>query len=365
MRVALLRLLAVRPDRVLLRLVAALAIVAALTALQHWGMARFEPDPALAPLRPLQAPPDEAARLVRPAPGQGRVDLAPGSARLVSPGEQGIVAVRLAVPADRPLAGVRVAARLSSEAVRPAGDWRSGAHLRVVGVAEDGRPLFDRELHLARLVGTRTAFWVRRDVPLPPGSHGAFLVAELVRAKGELQLDELSLVPLRERPLFRLARAALIFGWIVVGGWTVLRLLALLRSPLLAGALGLAASAAIVLLVLPRSPEQQLLHELAQLLGLGSVDPGALGDLGHVLMFAALALVATAAVRGLSPWIVLLTLAIAAPLAELVQLVTIGRSAEAADALRNLLGVAVGGGLGLLLRRLPRARAALDRGSSA
>lgn len=365
MRDRLLRLLAVRPDPVLLRLLAGLALLAAATAWHQWGMQRLEPVPGGGVLRPLAAGAQGDAP-VRTYPGIGRVELAAGAARLVSPAPTGSVALRVTVPSGAPLAGLGVAARLAAEALEPAAADRSaGGHLRLVGRAEDGRLLFDRELHLARLAGTRAAFPLRRDVALPSGAVGATLEVELVRASGTLEIADLVLLPLRERPLFRLARAALILGWILVGGWTLIRLLGRLRSPVLAGLLGLGAALAVALLVLPRAPERRLLGEAARLLGLDGLDAGALGDLGHVAIFAGLALVATAAIRGLPPWSVLLVLAVAAPLAEYVQLLTDGRSAELSDALRNLVGAALGFGLGLLLRRLAPARAALGRGRTA
>lgn len=363
MRALLLRLLAIRPNPVLLRLLAALAVLAALTAWHEWGMIRLEPAPGAEALRPLQAGPDGPAP-VRTYPGLGRVELEPGAATLTSPVGTGSVALRVTVPSGDPLPGLRVTARLAAEDLKPAADWSSGGHLRLVGRAADGRLLFDRELHLARLVGTREPHPLRRDVPLPSGAVGATLEVELVRASGRLVVSDLALLPLRERPLFRLVRATLILGWILVGGWTVLRLLGNLGSPVLASALGLAATLAIVLLVLPRSPEQRLAGELARLLGLETFDLGRFGDIAHVLVFAGLALLATAAVRALSPWAVLLALALAAPVAEYVQLLTDGRSAEPGDALRNLAGVAIGGGLGLLLRRLLAARSAFGRGRS-
>ncbi len=371
MRTLLLRLLAIRPDPMLLRLVAALSLLAALTAWHAWGMARFEPEPRSEVLYPLRDGPDGPAP-VRLYPGPGRVELGPGSAMLENAAGTGIVALRVTVPSGRPLAGLRVSARLAAEDLKPAPDLSSGGHLRLVGRDAEGRLLFDRELHLARLAGTRAPYPFRRDVTLPTGSVGATLEVELVRASGRLVVSDLALLPLRERPFFRLARAGLILGWILVGGWTVLRLLGNLGSPLLAGTLGFAATVAIVLLVLPRSPEQRLAGELARLLGLESFDLERLGDIAHVLVFAGLALLATAAVRALSPWTVLLALALAAPVAEYVQLLTDGRSAEPADAVRNLAGVAIGGGVGLLLRRLPMARtrsgsgrAAFDRGRTA
>lgn len=364
MREKLFRLLAVRPDRVLLRLLAALALLAVLTAWQEWGMVRLEPEPRAAVLRPLAEGPEGPAP-VRTYPGIGRVELEPNAARLASPAASGSVALRVTVPSGEPLAGLRVALRLAAEDLKPAtSEWSNGAHLRLVGRAADGRLLFDRELHLLRLVGTRSPFAFRRDVPLPSGAVGATLAVELVRTSGRLVLSELVLVPLRERPLFRLARAALIVGWIVAGGWTLFRLLGMLRSPVLAGTLGLAATLAIVLLVLPGEPERRLLGEVGRLVGFEGLDTGVAGDVGHVVVFAGLALLATAAVRGLSPWAVLAALAAAAPLAEYVQLLTDGRSVEPGDALRNLAGVALGGALGLLIRRLPPARAAFGRGSA-
>jgi hypothetical protein len=361
LRAWLFRLLAVRPDPALLRLLAALLLLASATAWQEWGMIRLEPLPGGPLVRPLSEPPTLDSFGLRERPGRGRVVIGDGAVVLESESPSGIVALDVHLAPRSELAGLRVVATLASEAILPAGDWRSGAHLRLVGRAADGRLLFDRELHLARLVGTRAPWLLRRDVPLPTGAVAATLVVELVRASGRLSVSELTLLPLRERPLFRLARVVLIFGWALVGGWTLVHLLRTLRSPWLAGALGLGAVAAIVLLVLPRSLEERLTGEVALLLGLQAADPKFVGDLGHVLVFAALALLATAAVRALPPWTVIAALALAAPLAEYVQLLTDGRSAEPADALRNLSGVGLGSALGLLLRRLPPLRARLDR----
>lgn len=360
MRSRLVRLLALRPDPVLLRLLAGVAVLAVLTAFLSFGMDRLEPVPGSGALRPLAAEGSEA--LVRTYPAAGRVELAADSALLESPQATGSVALRVTVPSGAPLAGLRVAAELAAERVTPAEGWSAGAHLRLVGRSATGTHLFGRELHVARLVGTRAPFRLRRDVALPQGAVGATLTIELVRASGRLVVKNLSLQPLRQRPAFLLARAALIAGWILIGGWTVLRLLGSLRTPWLAAALGAAASVAIVLLVLPPASEQHLLAELARRVGLGGIGLDALGDLAHVLLFALLALVAVGAVRTLPPAAVLLTLAAAAPVAEYVQLLTDGRDAGPADALRNLLGVAIGGGLGLLLRRLPWLRASPERG---
>ena len=361
MRAWLFRLLAVRPDPALLRLLAALLLLASATAWQEWGMIRLEPLPGGPLVRPLSEPPTLDSFGLRERPGRGRVVIGDGAVVLESESPSGIVALDVHLAPRSELAGLRVVATLASEAILPAGDWRSGAHLRLVGRAADGRLLFDRELHLARLVGTRAPWLLRRDVPLPTGAVGATLVVELVRASGRLSVSELTLLPLRERPAFRLARAGLILGWILVGGWTLVYLLRMLRSPWLAAALGLGAVAAIVLLVLPRSLEERLTEEVALLLGLRADDSELVSDFGHVLVFAALALLATAAVRNVSPWVVLATLALAAPLAEDVQLLTEGRDVEPSDALRNLLGVAIGGGLGLLLRRVSPSRARLGR----
>jgi len=361
LRAWLLRLFAVRPDRTLLRLLATMACLASATAWLYWGVARLEPLPGGRLLRPLSEPPSAESFGLRERPGRGRVVIGDGVVVLESDGPSGIVALDVHLAPRPELAGLRVVARLASEAILPAGDWRSGAHLRLVGRDREGRALYGSSLHLTRLVGSRTPFVTRHDVQLPPGSVAGTLVIELVRASGRLEVRDLTLQPLRDRPLFRFARSALIAAWIVVGGWTLVRLLRRLRAPRLAVALGLGALAAIVLLVLPGATEQSFLALVAGFLGFEAFDPSFLGNIAHVLLFAGLALVATAAVREVSPWVVLATLALAAPLAEHVQLLTEGRDVDPFDALRNLLGVAVGGALGLVLRRLPPLRARLDR----
>jgi hypothetical protein len=365
LRAWLLRLLAVRPDRTLLRLLAAMACLASATAWLHWGVARLEPLPGGPLVRPLSEPPSVESFGLRERPGRGRVVIGDGALVLESDGASGIVALDVHLAPRSELAGLRVVATLASEAILPAGDWRSGAHLRLVGRDREGRALYGSSLHLTRLVGSRAPFVTRRDVQLPPGSVAGTLVIELVRASGRLEVRDLTLLPLRDRPLFLFARSTLIAAWIVVVAWTLVRLLRSIRSPWLAAALGLGALVVIVLLVLPGATEQGLLALVAGLLGVGGVDPGRLGDAAHVLVFAGLALVASAAVREVSPWVVLLTLALAAPIAEYVQLLAEGRDVDPFDALRNLWGVAIGGALGLVLRRLSPLRARSARGRTA
>jgi len=361
LRAWLFRLLAVRPDPTLLRLLAALLLLASATAWQEWGMIRLEPLPGGPLVRPLSEAPTLDSFGLRERPGRGRVVIGDGAVVLESESPSGIVALDVHLAPRSELAGLRVVATLASEAILPAGDWRSGAHLRLVGRDREGRALYGSSVHLTRLVGNRTPFVSRHDVQLPQGSVAGTLVIELVRASGRLEVRDLSLLPLRDRPLFLLARSALVAAWMVVGGWTLVRLLRTLRSPWLAAALGLAALVAIVLLVLPSATEQRLLAVLAGLLGIEDFDLALLGNTAHVLVFAGLALLATTAVRNVSPWMVLATLALAAPLAEYVQLLTEGRDVDPSDALRNLLGVAIGGGLGLLLRRVSSSRARLGR----
>lgn len=351
MRAVVLRLLAFRVDRTLARLVAALVCLAAATAWLQWGVDRLEPLPGAPTIRPLVEPESLDSFGLAERPGRGRVVVAEGALALENETQDGIVALDVHLAPRPGIAGVRIVATLATRAVQPAGDWRSGAHLRLVGRDREGRALYGSALHLVRLVGSRAPFVARQDVQLPAGSVAGTLVIELVRASGRLEVQNLAIQPLRDRPLFLIARAGLIAGWILVGGLTLVHLLRALGTPLVATTLGLAAVASIVLLLMPADPREALLGEVAALLGLGGVEPETLGDFGHVALFGLLGAIAVGWARTVPLWILVAVLAVAAPLAEYLQVLTDSRTADPSDALRNLLGAAAGVALGLLVRR--------------
>ncbi|MDW8370989.1 MAG: VanZ family protein [Geminicoccaceae bacterium] len=364
MRAFLLRLLAFRVDRTLVRLAAALVCLGIATAWLEWGVDRLEPLPGAPAVRPLVEPETLDTFGLAERPGRGRVVIAQGAVSLENATQDGIVALDVHLAPRPGIAGLRIAATLATRAVQPAGDWRSGAHLRLVGRDAEGRALYGSALHLVRLVGSRAPFLARQDVQLPAGSVAGTLVIELVRASGRLEVQNLVIQPLRDRPLFLIARAGLIAGWILVGGLMLAHLLRALGTPLVATTLGLAAVASIVLLLMPAAPREALLGEVAELFGLRGVDPETVGDLGHVALFAVLGAIAVVWARTAPLWILLVILALAAPLAEYLQVLTDSRTADPSDALRNLLGAAAGAALGLLVRRRREDEAALaGRGS--
>lgn len=361
MKALLLRLVALRPERAIMRLSAALALLVAATAWVEWGMRRLDPVPGAAAVKPLLAPAADPRFALDARPGPGRVAVEDGIAVLESASEQGLVALYVHLAPLPELAGVHIAARLASASVRSARAPGAGARLWFFGRDREGRPVYGQGLELARLVGSREPFAFRRDVRLPPGSVGATLAIELVRARGRVEVGELVLWPLRERPLFRLARAAVVVGWLLAGGAGLVLLVTRLGAPLLAGALVASMGAAGLLLLMPAPLKSGFVQDLAAQLGLAPIEPELIGDLGHLLLFAALSSLAVATIRQFSLVSVLAFLALCALLGEYLQLLTDSRTADLADAVRNLLGVGLGALVGLALRRWPRRARTLVR----
>ncbi|MCS7268113.1 MAG: hypothetical protein NZ704_08660 [Geminicoccaceae bacterium] len=355
MKILLLRLLALRPDRTLLRLAAALAFLAAATAWVEWGMDRLVPLPGAAALRPLADAPGAYDFALDPRPGFGRATVERGAAVLESPREEGIVALYLHLAPIAELAGLRVAARLSSASVTGAREPGAGARLWLFGRDRERRPVYGRGLELVRLVGSREPFAFQRDLRLPHGSAGATLALELVRARGRVEIADLAILPLRESPLFGLARAAVVVGWLVLGGVALILFARHLGAPVSASAVGAAVVGAGLLLLLPAPLRDELLGALALRLGPEGTDPETLGDLGHLLLFAGLGSFALVALRAVAAWKIVGVLLLAALLAEYLQLLSDSRTPDWGDALRNVLGVGSGAALGVPLRRL-RAR---------
>lgn len=257
----------------------------------------------------------------------------------------------------------RTSLRLSADiAVRRvehgAEEWHA-ARVYLVQQTADGRQLWHQPAELANLIGTtgRQHFTTVFDVPstVPEVTLGI----ELPFAVGRLEIANLDLSIVDERPLFRLLATLLVCGWSLLAFWIVHHLYQAIRSRTVRGWLLATLAAAGAGVFMPALWRQALIDALSRGFGLDLPDPDAFG---HAVMFGFLALLVRSGrprdplLLHLSCWL------LAGAVTEVLQLFTPDREPSAADWLADATGIALGlalAELGLLVqRRLAAARQA-------
>jgi hypothetical protein len=186
---------------------------------------------------------------------------------------------------------------------------------------------------------------------IPAAIREVVLGIELPHATGRMEIANLALAMVDERPSFRLVAALLVCGWSVLGFWVASGLYRTMRSSTVrAWLLGTLAVAAVGLLM-PSLLREELIDRLASGFGFDLSDPDAFG---HAALFGLLALLVRVGrprdppLLHLSCWLLL------GAVIEVLQLFTPDRNPQAGDWLMDALGIALGLGaaeLGLLLRR--------------
>jgi hypothetical protein len=263
----------------------------------------------------------------------------------------------IALPAGR--TSLRLSADIAVRRVeRGAEDWHV-ARVYLVQQTAAGRQLWNQPSALANLIGTTDRQHFSSVFEVPATVPEVVLGIELPFAAGYMEIANVELVTVDERPLFRLSLTVLVAGWSLLGFWVVERLYRSIRSPTVRG--WLLATAAVLLLgiFMPALYRQALIDALAGGFGLDLPDPDAVG---HALVFGLLALLVRVG-RPRDP--LLLHLAcwlLAGALTEVLQLFTPDRDPQAADWLADVAGIGAGlalAELGLLVqRRLAAARKA-------
>lgn len=210
-----------RPSRLLALGVGLLLVALAVLLL----MPRFEP--AGEPLLSARGG-EELAALGWQRLGDGTVGTAPDALLLRRPDTAGKTALYRFVdrPADAVAFAVRVRLSAEVEAARP-GEW-NGVRVFLAAPRHDtGLPYRFRDPDLLQAFAPVPASDIAATVVAAPRHRRIALVAGLFATAGELRLEAVELLPLRETVAFRTARAGLA---VVAASWTGLWLFGAIRA---------------------------------------------------------------------------------------------------------------------------------------
>ncbi len=291
---------------------------------------------------------------------RGAVSVEDGTLRL----RNGVPGTSLALRQAWPLPpggphAFRVAATIATSGV--AGGQ---AEVAFLADADTRRGQFQTFHQLAVLHGSKAAARYVARFEFPSTAREAALVIRLTRATGELALRDLEIRALEERGLVAAGRAALQVGWglaLLGGCWLFWRGV---DSPRAALALAAAASAGLVLLLLPQAGRNAIIDPLTAHLPGGRLDGEAVGDLGHLVIFAAAGLLVRLSRRREHAARQLPLLVVLAGVAELLQFLTELREPDWGDWGTNVLGALAGWLLAVLWLRIQDGQFATQRGSS-
>jgi hypothetical protein len=257
----------------------------------------------------------------------------------------------------------RTSLRLSADiAVRRvehgAKDWHA-ARVYLVQETAAGRQLWNQPTELANLIGTAERQHFSTVFEVPGTVPDVTLGIELPFAVGRMEIANLDLSIVDERPLFRLFATLLVCAWSLLGFWIIHHLYGAIRSfavrAWLLATLGVAGAGVFM----PALYRQALIDALTRGFGLDLPDPDAFG---HAAVFGLLALLVRTG-RPRDPLLVHLSCwLLAGAVTEVLQLFTPDRDPSAADWLADALGIALGLALAelalLVQRHLAAARKA-------
>lgn len=176
----------------------------------------------------------------------------------------------------------------------------------------------------------------------PHDARRVELAIRVTATRGELTVKGLEMQALRERWVVRAGRNGLIGAWAVtlaLGGWWLARGVDDRRSALVLAA---AASGGLLLLLLPQEGRNDLLAPLTGLVPGRALSEEQVGDLGHLVIFAAIGLLVRLSRRRDPAWLQLLLLVGCAGLSELLQYLAELRTPTLGDWLTDALGAVVG-----------------------
>lgn len=226
------------------------------------------------------------------------------------------------------------------------------ARIYLVQQAADGTLLWHQRHHVASLVGTTARQSFSEIFEVPGSISRVMLGIELAHATGRMDIADLQLAIVEERPLFRLAAAALVCAWALLGFRVASRLYRSIPSPAVRGWLLLAGSLLLVGVLMPSAPRQHLIDGMASSFGLGLGDPHAAA---HAALFGLLAMLVRLGrprdplLLHLSCWLLV------GAVSEVLQLLTAERTPQAGDWLVDALAATSGlaaAEVGLRLQRI-------------
>ena len=250
---------------------------------------------------------------------------------------------------------LRLAADIATSRVTQGREPWQAARVYLVQQTREGDRLWNQPNRLVNLIGTTSRQHYETVLEVPGTIPEAVLGIELAYATGRMEIANLELAVVEERPLFRLAATLLICGWSLLGFWVTHRLYHSIRDRRVRAWLLVTLALLAGGVFMPSVMRQGIIDSLASGFGLRLAEPDAFG---HALAFGLLALLVRSG-RPRDP--LLLHLAcwlLVGAATEVLQLFTPDRDAQAGDWLMDALG-STGGlsvaevGLGMQRRLAP------------
>lgn len=246
---------------------------------------------------------------------------------------------------------LHVAASVAAQQVVRGDEAWHNARIYLVQIAPNGDFLWNLPFKLVELVGTVSPQRITEIFEIRGSIDQAMLGIELAYATGQFQVGDITINRLEELPSFRLMATLLVAGWSLLGAWVGWQVLHSMPGRRHRTLLLLALGVMVAGLFMPGTLRHELLNRLSDGVGLGFISPGALG---HLVVFAVLALLVRAGrphdplLLHFSCWVLV------AAVTEILQLFTVDRDTAAADWLADVAGAAIGLGLAELGRVIER-----------
>jgi hypothetical protein len=234
---------------------------------------------------------------------------------------------------------LRLGADIATSRVAEGREPWQAARVYLVQQTREGERLWNQPNRLVELIGTTSRQHYEAVLEVPGTIPKAVLGIELAYATGRMEIANLELEVVEERPLFRLVATLLICGWSLLGFRVTHRLYHGIRDRRVRSWLLVTLALLAGGVFMPSVVRQEIIDSLASGFGLRLADPDAFG---HALAFALLAFLVRSG-RPRDP--LLLHLAcwlLVGAATEVLQLFTPDRDAQAGDWLMDALGSTAG-----------------------
>ena len=342
----------------MLRIWLALALVVLTVVTFGWGERFRDSGPELIP-----AGIDSLQWRLR---GEGSQLRADGILTMRAPDSTAMPAADYLLPRPPAVDHVRLSARVSYRDVARSPRPQANARIILAQRTADGRSLWHLPHHLLNEAGTRDWHRLEEVFRLDPQTRQLYLSVRLQQVSGKLSLRDVSLRPVVEAPLAMPARILLLLAWAVYLAWVIgagyrrvrhgaLRLVCVgLVLATLAGALLPHGVKGMVLDGLERlipvefwpvadpAPEMPRVSPMPALIGdSGELPWQGLHGAGHFIMFALLTVVVLYLPGSSGLWRRVAPVLAFAGITEVLQLLSIDRSASLGDVVIDTAGIAL------------------------
>jgi hypothetical protein len=246
---------------------------------------------------------------------------------------------------------LHVAASVAAEQVVRGDEAWHTARIYLVQIAPNGDFLWNLPFKLVDVVGTVSPQRVTEIFEIRGSIDQAMLGIELAYATGQFQVGDITINLLEELPSFRLMATLLVAGWSLLVAWVGWQVLHSMPGQRHRTLLLITLVVLVAGLFMPSTLRHEILNQLTIGIGIGFMSPGALG---HLVVFAILALLVRTGrphdplLLHISCWVLV------AAVTEILQLFTVDRDTSAADWLANVAGASIGLALAELGRAIER-----------